>query len=77
MFVPPPSFNSVLSVLVKVRLIFEVQGQQDDDDEEPLCFVFVEYLKAAHNRRGKANWCHDSIPNWPHLLTMADSDRQK
>ena len=77
MVVPHPSFNSVLSVLVKVRLIFEVQGQQDGDNEEPLCFVFVEYLKAAHNMRAKANWCHDSIPNWPHLLTMADSDREK
>jgi hypothetical protein len=42
-----------------------------------VCCVFVEYLKAAHKRRGKAKWFHDSIPNWPHLLTMADSDRQK
>ena len=62
---------------MKVRLIFEVQGQQDDDDEKPLCVVFVEYLKSAHNRREKVNWYQDSISNWPHLLTIADSDREK
>lgn len=67
----------VLYSIFQVHLIFEVKGQQDADDEEPLCFVFVEHYKPAHKRMVKADWQNDAVPFWPHLLEIPESEPKK
>ena len=70
-------FFSIKYGFFKVQLVIEIDSTHLEAEDGELCFMFVSYFRAAHTRRVKANWCNDSLPNFPHLEEYPPSDSMK